>query len=418
MAVDLSVNLAGLKLRNPLVVASADIGRHLGQIKEAEYYGAGAFITKGCIPRTDAAGLSRKGRYRVDLKKGTHSSPGMHRLNLAEAKKLISDAKKEVKIPIAANLFVFTTTEEEKDSVTKAAKELYESGADFIELDSTGNLPGHFGETEKAGKGEEHSDEYFTDIASKYPSFVAETIKSVKEVVDVPVVGKVAYQNLNVPAFVRGMEKAGADIIDIGNTDVGVDPGTLDIYNPKMRGSFESIEGGGPSIRTGVTGEPLRMIAQAHILKSAKILHTPILGCGGIMNWRHVVEAIMCGATATASCSVFMVRGFEVLKEMEDGLRKFMEEQGYSSVEEFKDIFLDQFSLSRSDRVVYDAIARVNPEKCDGCGLCIKPAQCGLERRAISLVDNKAVVNEAQCNGCETCASICPIDAVTMVIKN
>ena len=36
--IDLSVELAGLHLKNPIVVASGDIGCNLGQIKEAEYY--------------------------------------------------------------------------------------------------------------------------------------------------------------------------------------------------------------------------------------------------------------------------------------------------------------------------------------------------------------------------------------------
>ena len=245
MTVDLRVNLGGLELRNPLVVASADIGYHLGQIKEAEGYGAGAFITKGCIPRAGAAGLGRKPRFRVDPKRGILGMPSLRRLSLAEAKKLISDAKREVKIPVGANIFAFSPTEEEKDIVTRAAKELYQSGADFIELDTTGNLPGHFGETEKVVEPGELSSEYWTDmISAKYPGWVFELIKSVKEVVDVPVMGKVAYENLNIPLLVQAMEKAGADIIDIGNAGVGVAPGTLDIYNPDKLGAFFEVDSG------------------------------------------------------------------------------------------------------------------------------------------------------------------------------
>jgi len=49
--VDLRLDLAGIELKNPIVVASSDVGCRLDQIEEAEHYGAGAFITKGCIPR-------------------------------------------------------------------------------------------------------------------------------------------------------------------------------------------------------------------------------------------------------------------------------------------------------------------------------------------------------------------------------
>ena len=40
--IDLSVKLAGLSLKNPIVVASDDIGCHLGQKKEFECFGVTA----------------------------------------------------------------------------------------------------------------------------------------------------------------------------------------------------------------------------------------------------------------------------------------------------------------------------------------------------------------------------------------
>ena len=64
--IDLSIDLDSL----PIVVVTGGNGCHLGQIKESEYNGAAAFITKGCIPRQDAVGLDRWNRFRVNLKKG------------------------------------------------------------------------------------------------------------------------------------------------------------------------------------------------------------------------------------------------------------------------------------------------------------------------------------------------------------
>jgi dihydropyrimidine dehydrogenase (NAD+) subunit PreA len=99
-------------------------------------------------------------------------------------------------------------------------------------------------------------------------------------------------------------------------------------------------------------------------------------------------------------------------------LEIFMEEQGYQSLGEFRGILVDRIALTPSEIEVFDAVARVESDKCNGCGLCIKPAQCGLERRAITLQDEVAVVDERQCSGCETCAGICPVGAITMVVKN
>ncbi len=423
MAVDLRVNLGGLKLRNPFVIAAADIGYHLGQIKEAEGYGAGAFITKGCIPRPDAAGLGKKPRYRLDLKRGIVTQGSVRRLSLEEAKKLVSEAKKEVKIPICANIFAMSPTEEEKELVTQAARELAQSGADFIELDTAGNTAGHWGETDKPLKpGEPRPDYWTSEISARYEHWIGEVTRSVKNAVSVPVMSKVSYSDINVLAVLRSMEKGGADIIDIGNGGGGLAPGVLDIFHPEKTRegvAFDSVVKRVPPGPTASTGESLRGIAQSQILRAAKILRTPILGCGGIMNSTHVIEAIMCGATATASCRVYMLHGFEVLREMEEGLRKFMEKQHYSSPEEFRGIFIGNREMLThgTGTTILDAFARIDPEKCNGCGLCVKPAQCGINRRAISMVNKKAVVDDTQCSGCETCASVCPVDAVTMVVK-
>jgi dihydroorotate dehydrogenase/Pyruvate/2-oxoacid:ferredoxin oxidoreductase delta subunit len=411
--IDLGVNLADLELKNPIVVAAGDIGCRLGQIKEAERYGAAAFITKGCIPRPGAPGLTRKARFRVNYKKGAfRAMAGSRRQTLEQAEKLISDAKKQCRIPIGANIFFMLPSEEEKDSVTNAARRLCECGADFIELDTTGNLPVHFGETEETAKTGEF---FLEEVAIKYIGFVHETIRSIKAAVDVPVIAKVAYENLNVPVLLQAMEKAAVDIIDIGNAGMGVMPQIIDIYNPeKIKGDLVSANKNACLI---LAGDPLRAISQAYLIRGAKQLQTPILGCGGIMNWRHVVEALMCGATAAAICTAFMIKGFEIIREMELGLSKFMEEQGYGSIDEFRGAFLNKVALTFSEIHVDDVVAGVAAEKCTGCGLCEKPAHCGLERRAIHLADGIATVDESQCIGCETCASICPVDAITMVPK-
>jgi dihydropyrimidine dehydrogenase (NAD+) subunit PreA len=412
--VDLSVNLGGLKLSNPFVVASSDIGCHLGQIKEAADWGAAAFITKGCIPRQSAAGLSRKPRFRVNLSKGTLSGvAGFRRLSLDQAKELISNAKNEVAIPVGANIIVGPPSEDEAKVVTEAAGTLFESGADFIEINASANLSAHFGESETRGQTGEC---FMNRIAAGYSECVREAIAKVKSVVEVPVLGKVAYPNMNIPALIHAMEKAGVDAVEIGNSGMAVLPDTLDIYHPERTGKiFASAD---KSLGLSLFGDPLRAIAQAYLIRSAKQIKTPILACGGIMDWRHAVEAIMCGASATAMCTAFMLYGFEILKDMARGLEIFMEEQGYQSLGEFRGILVDRIALTPSEIEVFDAVARVESDKCNGCGLCIKPAQCGLERRAITLQDEVAVVDERQCSGCETCAGICPVGAITMVVKN
>ncbi len=54
-------------------------------------------------------------------------------------------------------------------------------------------------------------------------------------------------------------------------------------------------------------------------------------------------------------------------------------------------------------------VARVDPEKCVGCGKCAEACPFG----AIEIKDGKAVVSETLCRGCRVCASACPTGAIS-----
>lgn len=54
--------------------------------------------------------------------------------------------------------------------------------------------------------------------------------------------------------------------------------------------------------------------------------------------------------------------------------------------------------------------ARIDTEKCVGCGLCAK--KCNF--MAIEMQDGKAVVNDEMCMGCEGCLQFCKTDAITL----
>jgi len=57
-----------------------------------------------------------------------------------------------------------------------------------------------------------------------------------------------------------------------------------------------------------------------------------------------------------------------------------------------------------------NAVAHVDAEKCNGCGVCVE--SCSVD--AIILND-VAVIDEHKCTGCEICIDECPLDAITMV---
>ena len=93
--VDLSVHLAGLELKNPLIVASSENVRDIRQIKRAEECGASAVILKAMGP-PDSLLLEPKMRIFIDVKGQAvmGSGGGAGWLTYDEAVELVREAKK------------------------------------------------------------------------------------------------------------------------------------------------------------------------------------------------------------------------------------------------------------------------------------------------------------------------------------
>ncbi len=57
----------------------------------------------------------------------------------------------------------------------------------------------------------------------------------------------------------------------------------------------------------------------------------------------------------------------------------------------------------------------VRPERCTGCGSCVKKRFCRMN--AISVVDRRAVIDERLCRGCGRCTHLCPRNALAMEVR-
>jgi NAD-dependent dihydropyrimidine dehydrogenase PreA subunit len=62
---------------------------------------------------------------------------------------------------------------------------------------------------------------------------------------------------------------------------------------------------------------------------------------------------------------------------------------------------------SRKSKLIMPA--KVDPDKCTGCGTCVPacPVEC------ITMEDDKAVVDADSCIDCGACVSECPVEAIT-----
>ncbi len=65
-------------------------------------------------------------------------------------------------------------------------------------------------------------------------------------------------------------------------------------------------------------------------------------------------------------------------------------------------------AIKSSHDFISGNLARVAPDKCDGCGKCAELCRF----QAITLKDAKAVVDEFNCEGCKVCVTFCPTRAI------
>jgi dihydroorotate dehydrogenase/Pyruvate/2-oxoacid:ferredoxin oxidoreductase delta subunit len=402
---DLSVNFAGLELKNPLMVASSDNVRDIRQIRKAEHCGASAVIIKALFP-PGALGLKPKLRLFIDAKGLTrYGACVANRLTYDQGIELVKAAKKETKIKIGINIPFYSFDERER--CAQVAERASDAGADFIELNFRGQTSDHIAgmqtleewEADQA-RGVERVREYASDLTA----WISEGTRFVKQAVNIPVIAKIAPEGIDVVAVAKALERGGADAIDAINNMGGAFK--VDIFNggrPKLIAAKNSF--------LRCSGAPMKPYAQGFVARISKVVNIPVLGTGGLMNWTDAVEMMMFGATTVSFCTLLLIHGFEAITEIEKGLRGFMEQQGYGHVDDFRGLALKYVAPSEPACEVIPSVARIDKEKCTGCGICLKPAHC----LATSIENGKAAVCEAECLGCGTCFQLCPAGAISMI---
>lgn len=297
---DLGIQLAGVPLNNPLVLASGVMGTSPELLQRIALAGAGAVTAKSCGPHP------REGHpnpVMIDWGHGLLNAIGLTNPGVAEEVKLLQDANKLLKplgVPLIASIFAGSVEEfGEVASLVKRAE------PDLIEVNiSCPNVHDDFG----------------LPFAADQES-AADVTRAVKRVVgDIPIAVKLAPNVPDIGRIASAVVDAGADVITAINTMPGmvID---VDAVHPVLHN------------RTGgISGPALKPIAVLCIAEIAQNVDVPIIGTGGVLTGRDAVELLMAGATAVGVGSALWYRGpdaFElILAEMKD----FMQKNGFYAI--------------------------------------------------------------------------------------
>ena len=293
---DLSVEFAGIKLPNPTILASGILGVSGEIMIRAAHAGAGAVVSKS---------FNRKGRegYRnpsfIEVSGGFLNALGIPNPGMEEMRGEV-EAVARSGVPVIASVFGF-----DADEFCDAAIMGEKGGAIAVEMNVS--CP--------------HVREVGVEIGQS-PKIVGEVTEAVKSKVRIPVFVKLSPNVTDITEIAKAAERAGADAITAINTVLGM---AIDVE------SGQPILGG---VLGGLSGPPLHPIAVRAIYQIRQSVNIPIIGVGGIQDWRDAVEMMMAGASAVQIGSVITSKGLEIFRDVTNGMAKFVEQKGLGSIRE------------------------------------------------------------------------------------
>ena len=288
---DLSVNLSGLHLDNPIVPASGTFG--FGR-EFAEYYDInilGSFSFKGTTK--DARFGNPTPRIAECGASGMINAVGLQNPGIdAVIHRELPELKKIFHKPVIANISGFSI-EEYAYCCERIDKE---EQVGIIEVNVSCPNVRHGGMS-----------------FGTSPEAAAEVTRAVKAVTTKPVYIKLSPNVTDIVAIAKACEEAGADGICLINTMLGM---RIDIA--RRRPIIANVMGGfsGPSIFPVA----VRMVNQV-----SKACNIPVMGCGGVSSARDVIEMMMAGATAVQVGAMNLKNPY-ICKEIIEDLPRVMEE--------------------------------------------------------------------------------------------
>lgn len=153
------------------------------------------------------------------------------------------------------------------------------------------------------------------------PQGAEEVVKAVRSVYKKTLIVKLSPNVTDVTEIARAVEGAGADSVSLINTLLG-----MAIDAERKRPVLSTITG-------GMSGAAVKPIALRMVWQVARAVKIPVIGLGGIMNWKDAVEFMLAGASAIQIGTANFIDPCVTLKVI-DGINDYLERHGHKSVSE------------------------------------------------------------------------------------
>jgi len=292
----LSVNIAGIPLKNPIIAASGTFGFGMEYSDYMDLNQIGAISVKGLTLKP------RKGNPPpriAETPSGILNSVGLQNPGVDHFIQHELPLLRQYDTKIIANINGNTI-----DEYCQMAAKLQNTAVDFIELNiSCPNV-------KQGGV-----------LFGVDPEMVYKVTRVVKNNCKQPLIVKLTPNVRDIQENARAAEEGGADAISLINTLLGM---AIDI-NTK-RPVLANITG-------GLSGPAIKPVALHMVWQAAEVVNIPVIGMGGIMTGEDAVEFLLAGATAVSVGTANLVSPTAML-DIVQGLKQYMKNHGINDIHE------------------------------------------------------------------------------------
>jgi dihydropyrimidine dehydrogenase (NAD+) subunit PreA len=227
----------------------------------------------------------------------------------------------------------------------------------------------------------------------------------------VPVLVKLTPNVGNIVPHGLAARRGGAHGVSLINTIKSIVAVDIDRFIPIPRVGEMSTNGG----YCGAAVKPIALHMVAALARE-KEFGLPISGIGGISNWRDVVEFILLGSSTVQVATEVMLRGYNIVEDMTDGLQEYMRTHGFDRIDQMVGKAIPGYREWGELDLNYETVAKIDADKCIGCQLCVTACHDGAHQCIHPQQGTRVPqVDEAECVGCNLCQIVCPVpNCITM----
>jgi dihydroorotate dehydrogenase (NAD+) catalytic subunit len=297
MAPDLTVNIAGLRMKNPVMTASGTFGYGREYQPFFDLNHLGALVTKGISLKPMAGNPPPR---ICETAGGMLNAIGLENVGVEAFIRDKLPFLAGLKIPVIVNILGHSLKE-----YPEVVRHLNgQPGIAALEINiscpnvARGGLA--FGADPR--------------VASK-------VLSRVRQATTLPLIAKLTPQVTDIGLIARAVEEAGSDALSLINTLPAM---AVDIQTRKSK--LGRISG-------GLSGPAIKPVALRLVFQAAQAVKIPVIGLGGIRTADDALEFLLVGARAVQIGTANFIRptaGLEII----EGIRRFLKDQGIPRIDD------------------------------------------------------------------------------------